>query len=136
MPRAAEYWRPADPATARIAGPILTEGLCRECGAEFSAGARFCHVCGSKRSRLPIVPSRPMSFADFFDVSVLRQRCGLSAGCLAFFIMGIICLVVAASIGILYKPESLVQWQGLQFWRVEWLLGAAAMMLAGILLKQ
>jgi hypothetical protein len=53
-----------------------------------------------------------------------------------FFILGIVCLVIASGIGILYKPETLVQWQAMQFWRVEWLLGAIAAMLAGILLKK
>ncbi len=77
-----------------------------------------------------------MTFADFFDLAVIRQRLGLSVLSLLFFLAGIACLVVTLSIGILYRPESLVQWQALQFWRVEWLLGAAAAMLAGILLKK
>ena len=131
-----EYWRPADPATARIAGPILAEGLCPDCGAEYVAEARFCHICGNERHRLPVAAPGAMSFADFFDVTMLRVRCGLSVVCLAFFILGILCLVIAASVGILYKSENLVQWQALQFWRIEWLLGAAVAMLAGILLKK
>ena len=131
-----EYWRPADPKTARIAGPILAEGLCPDCGEEYAAGARFCHICGHGRDRLPVAPSGPMSFADFFDVTMLRKRCGLSAVCMVFFILGILCLVIAASVGIFYKSETLVQWQALQFWRIEWLLGAAAALLAGILLKK
>jgi hypothetical protein len=77
-----------------------------------------------------------MTFADFFDVAMIRQRFGLSVPCVVFFILGIVCLVIASSIGILYKPETLVQWQAMQFWRVEWLLGAVAAMLAGILLKK
>jgi len=141
MPQAArsasqEYWRPADPATARIAGPILAEGSCPDCGMEYAAGARFCHTCGKERNRPPVAPPTPMSFADFFDVTMLRQRFGLSVPCLVFFILGITCLIVALSIGILYKPEILVQRQAMQFWRVEWLLGAIAAMLAGILLKK
>lgn len=141
MPQAArnasqEYWRPADPATARIAGPILAESLCSDCGAEYSSGARFCHLCGKERNRHPVASPSPMSFADFFDVAVLRKHFGLSWPSVGFFILGILCLVIAASIGILSKAETLVQWQALQFWRVEWLLGAAAAMLGGILLKK
>lgn len=131
-----EYWRPADPATARIAGPILAAGLCPDCGAEYPAAARFCHVCGRERNRPPATPPNPMAFADFFDVAVIRRRLGLSVLSLVFFIVGVACLVVTLSVGLLYKPETLVQWQALQFWRVEWLLGAAAAMLAGILLKK
>lgn len=141
MPQAArsasqEYWRPADPGTARIAGPILAEGLCPGCGVEYSAGARFCHICGKERNRRPAAPPTPMSFADFFDVAMLREHFGFSWPSLVFFILGILCLVLAASIGILYKAETLEQWQALQFWNVGWLLGAAAAMLGGILLKR
>jgi hypothetical protein len=77
-----------------------------------------------------------MTFADFFDVAMIRRRFGLSVPCVVLFILGIVCLVIASGIGILYKPETLVQWQAMQFWRVEWLLGAVAAMLAGILLKK
>jgi hypothetical protein len=77
-----------------------------------------------------------MSFVDFFDVAMLRQRLGLSVPSLVFFFVGIACLVIACSFGLLYKSETLLQWQALQFWRIEWLLGAAAAMLAGILLKK
>lgn len=130
-----EYWRPADPATARIARPILAEGLCPDCGVQYSSGARFCHMCGSERNRLPVTPPAPMSFADYFDVGVLRQRFHLSVPSLVFFILGVICMVVAAGTGVLYKATTLVEWPAVQLWRVEWLLGAAAAMLAGILLK-
>ena len=64
-----EYWRPADPATARIARPILAEGSCPDCGVEYSPGARFCHICGNERNRRPAVAPAPMTFADFFDVA-------------------------------------------------------------------
>ncbi len=131
-----EYWRPADPATARIARPILANDLCADCGTEYSTGARFCHLCGKERYRSQVATPNPMTFADFFDVAMIRQRMGLSVLSLLFFLAGLACLAVTLSIGILYRPESLVQWQALQFWRVEWLLGAAAAMLAGILLKK
>lgn len=131
-----EYWRPADPVTARIAGPILTQGLCRDCGAEFSTGARFCHLCGLERNRRPIPALPSLSFVDFFDVAMLRQRLRLSVASLVFFFVGIACLLIACSLGLLYKSETLLQWQALQYWRIEWLLGAAAAMLAGILLKK
>jgi zinc-ribbon domain len=131
-----EYWRPADPVTARIARPIMAAGLCPDCGAEYSTGDRFCHACGTERNRRPVAASSPMTFADFFDLAVIRQRCGLSVPSMVFFVLGITCLVIASVIGVLYKGETLVQWQALQFWRVEWLLGAAATMLAGILLKR
>ena len=141
MPQAArsasqEYWRPADPAVARIAQPILAEGVCPECGVAYPAGARFCHLCGTERNRRPGTAPSPITFADFFDIAVLRQRFGLSVPCVVFFIAGIVCMVIASGVGILYKAENLMQWQAMQFWRVEWILGAVAAMLAAIVLKK
>ncbi len=126
MPRPArsasqEYWRPADPATARIAGPMLAEGLCLDCGAEYATSARFCHLCGKERNRRPSAPPSPLTFPDYFDVTVIRRHYGLSISSVVLFIAGIVCLVVACSIGLLHKTETPVQWQAVQFWRVEWL---------------
>ena len=112
MPRAVriasqEYWRPADPATARIAGPILAEGLCADCGTEYLIGARFCHACGRERYRRPVSAPSPMTFADFFDVALIRRRLGLSVLSLLFFVVGVICLVT----GVLHAiPAGLLSW--------------------------
>jgi zinc ribbon protein len=141
MPQAAhsgneEYWRPADPATARMARPILAEGLCPDCGAEYRAGARFCHACGNERNRHPVAAPTRMTFADFFDLAMIRRRFDLSVPSLVFFVLGIGCLVITLGIGILYKADTLEEWQAMQLWRIELLLGAATAMLAGILLKK
>lgn len=77
-----------------------------------------------------------MAFADLFDVSVIRQRFGLSVPSLLFFITGIVCVVVALSIGLLHKSDSLVEWHAVQLWRLELLVGASAAMLAGVILKK
>jgi hypothetical protein len=36
----------------------------------------------------------------------------------------------------IYKAQTMVDWQAIQTWRIEWLLGATAALLAGILLKR
>ena len=54
-----EYWRPADPATARIARPIPGEDLCSDCGTEYRTAARFCHACG--QGTLPAASRAPQS---------------------------------------------------------------------------
>ena len=141
MPQAArgasqEYWRPADPAIARIAPPILAERLCRNCGVEYSAGARFCHMCGADRNRPALATPGALTFVDLVDLSVIRERFGLSAPCLVFFVLAVVCMIVALGIGLLYKADTLEEWQAMEFWRVEWMLGAVAAMLAGILLKK
>jgi hypothetical protein len=69
-------------------------------------------------------------------MSILRQRLGLSVSSLVFFLMGIACVLAAALMGFFYKADALLDWQAIQVWRIEWLLGSAAALLAGILLKK
>jgi len=131
-----EYWRPANPEVMRLVERPLIGPRCWRCEEEYVAGARFCHVCGSERE-----PRASQPVAD--DVSLtesqnqsLRRRLGLSKPSLVFLILGLICLVAAAVTGAIYKADTLVDWQAVQLWRIEWLLAAAAALLAGILLKR
>ena len=129
-----EYWRPADPVAARVAQHSLADCLCTECESECSPGARFCHVCGKERAP----KSRTIVSAGFnnlFDLERLCRRMGLSVACLVFLILGLTCLLIAATIGIVYRVETLFSWQAVQLWRIEWLLGAIVAVLVGLLLK-
>jgi len=45
-------------------------------------------------------------------------------------------MVGAISVGWVYSAQTLSDFQAIQLWRIEWLLGAAAAFLAGILLKR
>jgi hypothetical protein len=60
----------------------------------------------------------------------------LSVACTAFLAIGIACALAAALTGVVYKEDTLVDWQAVQAWRIEWLLAAMAALLAGILLKK
>ena len=131
-----EYWRPPNPEVVRLVQPVSLDALCSHCGAEYPAGARFCHICGSDRDPRPPVVLRPLTFADALDLAILRQRLGLSAPCLVFFLIGMVCIAAALLTGFIYRADSLSEWQAIQVWRIEWLLGAAAALLAGILLKK
>jgi len=51
-------------------------------------------------------------------------------------VLGVACVIGAALMGVIYKTETLVEWQAVQMWRVEWLLAALAAFLAGVLLKK
>jgi hypothetical protein len=66
----------------------------------------------------------------------LRQRLGLSLASVVFFVIGISCMVAAVFTGFIYKADTLVDWQAIQVWRIEWLLAGCLAMLAGILLKK
>jgi hypothetical protein len=43
---------------------------------------------------------------------------------------------VVLATGVIYKTGTLADWQAMQIWRIEWLLGASAALLAAILLKR
>jgi len=123
-----EYWRPATPITTIGTESFPTESACPACGTRYASGARFCYACGSQREKLVVPPTR--------DTAEFRRYFGLPLASLLFFTLGIACLVVAAVVGFIYKADNLAEWQAIQMWRIEWLLGAAAALLGGILLKR
>ena len=133
-----DYWRPADPAMARLVESVPLAGACWRCGTDYSLGARFCHLCGSERDprsfprKLVQLPTsaRPLDFAG------IRQHLQLSAISLIFLVLGVGCMLAALLTGFIYKTDALLDWQAVQLWRIEWLLAASAALLAGILLKK
>jgi hypothetical protein len=65
-----------------------------------------------------------------------RQRLGVSSLSLVAFAVGLACLVFAIAVGMVFAVRTTLDWQAVQIWRIEWLLGASASFLAGILLKK
>jgi hypothetical protein len=108
--------------------------ICSRCNNEFIVGARFCHICGTEREAQPKIAKSGLS--RHLDLGFLRESLGLGWGSLVAFIAGLLCLGCAAGTGFLYTASTLLDWQAVQIWRIEWLLGAAASLLAGILLKR
>jgi hypothetical protein len=51
-------------------------------------------------------------------------------------ILGFACVVAAIITGIRFTATTLLDWQAIQLWRIEWLLAAIALFVAGILLKK
>ena len=60
---------------------------------------------------------------------------GLSTASLVAFILGLGCVAGALLVGLL-NAKTLVDWEAIQFYRVEWLLAAVASFAAGLLLKK
>jgi len=54
---------------------------------------------------------------------------------LVAFLVGLGCVFAALSVRILYTPQRLVDWQAIQIYCIQWLLGAVVAFAAGILLK-
>jgi hypothetical protein len=130
-----EYWRPSNPDVARVVTSI--RGTCQRCGTDYAGGARYCHTCGMARDSL-----RGEGFLEAETMQeesrarAIDNSLGLSTPCAVCFVVGILCAAAAVLSGVIYKADTLVDWQAVQAWRVEWLLGAIASLLAGILLKR
>ena len=65
----------------------------------------------------------------------IQRRVGLSTASLIAFFLGLGCAGGALLVGLL-TARTLVDWQAIQVYRVEWLLAAAVCFVAGILLKK
>ncbi len=127
-----EFWRPPVQESQYRTAQTQAE-VCERCGAEFVAGSRFCHLCGEVRQpRL----SRPrFNLGKYLDWSQIRQAVGLNTAALVAFVAGIGCLLAAILTGVMYTAATVLDWQAVQLWRVEWLLAAIAAFAAGLLLK-
>ena len=135
-----EYWRPAvDEARTREADRALNmpTAVCENCGTDYAMGARFCHVCGAERDPRLTESSRwRTGLSRWLDIEVIKSGLGLSMGSVIFFFVGIVCVVAAAVTGFVFNATTLLDWQAVQLWRIEWLLAATAAFVAGVLLKR
>jgi hypothetical protein len=79
------------------------------------------------------------SYLEFHNIvhyaSVVRDALGLPLPCLICFLVGVLCLGSALFVGFVAPSETVVDFQAVQYWRMEWLLGGVAAFIAGILLK-
>jgi hypothetical protein len=66
----------------------------------------------------------------------IKRILGLGTASLLAFVVGIACIVGALFTGVVYTAATVLDWQAVQIWRLEWLLGAAVAFIAGILLKR
>jgi hypothetical protein len=145
------------------APPTMAEA-CPRCGTEYLLGSRFCHTCGGKRplQTIPAQPADAMAAARFWEqimyhsraavgaipwnriqfpgwlrhlhFHAIKSRLGLPTASLIAFFIGLGCVTGALLVGLL-TARTLVDWQAIQFYRAEWLLGATAAFVAGVLLK-
>jgi hypothetical protein len=65
----------------------------------------------------------------------IQRWVGLSTASLIAFIVGLACIAGALLVGLL-NAKTFADWQAIQFYRAEWLLGATAAFVGGILLKR
>ena len=136
-----EFWRPAaeEERSREVRQAMsLPSETCDRCGTDFALGARFCHVCGTERD--PQLGARATSsrwsLSRVLDLEVIKSGLGLPVASIVAFFIGLICTVAAAVTGFVYSATTLLDWQAVQVWRIEWLLAAVVAFVAGILLKK
>jgi hypothetical protein len=130
-----EFWMPAVPGTTEPATSEATGQTCGQCGTDFLMGSRFCHVCGADRDT-NLTPPGGAGFREWLDFASLRDAMGQTTGSLVALFLGFACLVAAIITGFLYTATTVLDWQAVQIWRIEWLLAALALFTGGILLKR
>ena len=129
-----EYWRPAQPPRAETRG-MQTETLCSNCGSEYALGARFCHVCGNEREPEMHI-ARHYRIAEILNFEAICERLGLNAVAMVLTVIGAVCVLGALLVGVIYTANTVLDWQAVQLWRIQWMLGAMVAFVAAILLNK
>jgi hypothetical protein len=132
-----DFWRPPMQVATDPTGLADTDRLeaCDQCGTEFIVGSRFCHSCGTGRGSV-VQTSRIRDKIILAQFNSLAEGLGLSIAAFIAFLAGIACVLAAASVGVIFSTQRVIDWQAVQLWRIEWLLGAVVAFLAGCLLKK
>ena len=147
-----EFWQPpvasSPMAVETVMQPAMVEA-CDNCETEFIPGSRFCHACGAERAersaksefatwmRAAFAWVRHLEFHNIERWIVnTREWLGLPTAALISFAIGLFCIAGAIMVGLIFTVQTTLDWQAVQVWRIEWLLGASASFLAGILLKK
>lgn len=132
-----EFWRPP-----LVVGPAASSSMAAACGCgtEFMVGAGFCHACGSPRQEQDS-PSQSswievLQFLNVLQFQNIKTKLGLPTASLIAFLVGVGCLLGALVTGFVYSAENFADFQAIQLWRMEWLIGAVAAFVAAILLKK
>jgi hypothetical protein len=131
-----DFWQaPMATADARpsVRGNTLDEA-CAQCGSEFVMGAGFCHVCGSARELQVDSPVAP-GWTRYLQFHQIKRAFGLPSASLTAFLLGLGCGFAALLVGFIFSANTVLDWQAVQMWRIEWLLAAVACFVAGILLR-
>jgi hypothetical protein len=127
-----EFWRP--PVVAAEAARLGMVEVCDGCASEFMVGSLFCHVCGASREARASAAGHWTIYLEFHNI---KRTLGLSTASLVAFLVGMACLLMAGiAVGMIYSVQTFNDFQAVQLYRMEWILGAIAAFAAGLLLKK
>ena len=129
------FWKPiAAHPNVEVSEPASAVS-CSRCGGGLLAGASYCPGCGAESPPGGVEYSQSSTLVRRL-LSSWRNRSMQTIASRLALVAGGFCFVVAAVTSFVFKATNLVDWQAVQLWRIEWLLAAIAILLAGILLKK
>lgn len=131
-----EFWqRPLGESVAEVGRSAIRpapDEVCAACTTEYLAGASFCHQCGLPRTEMPTGAST-VPLEEAYDR--IKSTLGLSGPALVAFSLGVACILIALIGGAAYSNQAFPDFPAIMLWRIQWLVGATAAFVAGILLK-
>ena len=132
-----EFWRPPMPASEAVSRESSEDrnATCR-CGTEFLVSSLYCHACGASRPDPGVSRTRTLEIPGLAELAALGVRLGLTTPTLVAFLLGVFCVVGALAVSVFFSARTLLDWQAIQLWRIEWLLASVVAFLAGCLLKK
>jgi hypothetical protein len=130
-----EFWRaPAPASTSEIIVTLERSATCGRCGTEFIVSSLFCHACGVRRPEASV--AQTFEVPGLSELTSLGTWLDLKTPALIAFLIGILCVVGALSVSVFFTARTVLDWQAIQLWRIEWLLASVAAFIAGCLLKK
>ena len=100
----------------------------------FLVSSLYCHACGASRPDLN--SAHTLEVPGLAELVSLGERLGLTTPAVVSFLLGVFCVVGALGVSVFFSARTVLDWQAIQLWRIEWLLGAVAAFVAGCLLKK
>jgi len=126
---------PVSKAVAKRVRSDERSATCR-CGAEFIVSSQYCHVCGASRPDLGVSVARTLQIPGVGELTSLGERLGLTTSATIAFLVGVLCGVGALAVSVCFSARTVLDWQAIQLWRIEWLLAAIAAFVAGCLFQR
>jgi hypothetical protein len=128
-----DFWRPPMPASEAVANRERS-ATCHRCATEFIVSSLYCHACGASRPDLNA--ARTLAIPGLAELAALGERLGLTTPAVIAFLVGVLCVVGALAVSVFFSARTVLDWQAIQLWRIEWLLAAVTAFVAGSLLKK
>ena len=132
-----EFWKPVVAPRLEVATGEAPTAACGHCGASLAGDSSFCPACGADSPAAnATLHTSTGGVANWPELAALRRWLGRTTSSFVALVLGCACIVAAVFTGFVFNATTLVDWQAVQLWRIEWLLAAIAILLVGVLLKK